>query len=315
MDDGAAGRTLTPDDAFSLLGDETRLSILRALGDADGPLAFSELRDRADVGDSGRFNYHLERLVGQFVDRDDGGYYLARPGRRVIEAVLSGAVTDRPELERTAIDQSCGYCGAPVEIAWRAGSVEVYCTDCPGTFGRRGGNEELAGGGGYIGRMPLPPAGLEGRTPEAVHRAAGVWGTLELVAMGAGICPRCSAALAESASACPDHDASAGLCETCDGIHVAHYSVRCTNCIFEGGGDFVIKLLATTPLLNFLLDHGHNPFDPADPATLHQVLADYDEAVDATDPLQATFSFSLDGERLDVTVDGLEVVETSRSEA
>jgi len=45
--------TLPPDDAFAVLGNETRMEILRALGDADGPLPFSELHDRVGTRDSG----------------------------------------------------------------------------------------------------------------------------------------------------------------------------------------------------------------------------------------------------------------------
>ncbi|MFB6103348.1 MAG: hypothetical protein ABEJ73_12400 [Haloplanus sp.] len=55
---------LRPDDAFTLLADRTRIKIIRALGDASTPgvpetLSFSELRRRADISGSGRFNYHL----------------------------------------------------------------------------------------------------------------------------------------------------------------------------------------------------------------------------------------------------------------
>ncbi len=43
---------------------------------------------------------------------------LGRAGERIVEAVLSGAVTDDPVLSRTEIDQSCPYCGAPVEVEY-----------------------------------------------------------------------------------------------------------------------------------------------------------------------------------------------------
>jgi DNA-binding transcriptional ArsR family regulator len=48
---------LSPDAAFSVLGDETRLRILRTLGDATDLLSFSELRERLGRPDSGQFNY------------------------------------------------------------------------------------------------------------------------------------------------------------------------------------------------------------------------------------------------------------------
>lgn len=49
-------------DALEVLGNEIRVSILRELAEADGPLSFTELRERAGVRDTGKFNYHLEKL-------------------------------------------------------------------------------------------------------------------------------------------------------------------------------------------------------------------------------------------------------------
>ncbi|MEF8801746.1 MAG: helix-turn-helix domain-containing protein, partial [Halolamina sp.] len=103
---------LAPDDAFAVLGNETRMEILQTLGEADEPLPFSELRGRVGMRDSGQFNYHLGKLDGHFIKDTDGGYALGQKGSRVIEAVLSGAVTDTPVLDRTPVDMSCYCCGA-----------------------------------------------------------------------------------------------------------------------------------------------------------------------------------------------------------
>jgi len=83
------------------LGNETRVQILRELGDAGEPLAFSTLYDRVDVTDSSQYNYHLDKLLGHFVHRVDGEYALARPGERIVEAIRSGAVIGDPEIGRT----------------------------------------------------------------------------------------------------------------------------------------------------------------------------------------------------------------------
>lgn len=90
--------TLSPDEAFAVLGDDTRLQILQMLGAADEPLAFSELFDRIEYHDSSNFGYHLDKLVDHFVRKTDEGYALRQAGRRVVEAILSGAVTDDPVL-------------------------------------------------------------------------------------------------------------------------------------------------------------------------------------------------------------------------
>ena len=41
--------TLSPDAAFERLGNEARIKILRTLGEADGPLSFTEVRDRVAI--------------------------------------------------------------------------------------------------------------------------------------------------------------------------------------------------------------------------------------------------------------------------
>lgn len=75
-----------PSDALTVLADETRIAILRALADAEGALAFSELRRRAGVDDAGRFNYHLTKLREYFVREVDGGYALRHAGSRIVAA-------------------------------------------------------------------------------------------------------------------------------------------------------------------------------------------------------------------------------------
>jgi len=62
-------------DALELLSDETRLAVVLELAAADAvpdgdPLSFSTLRDRVGVRDSGRFNYHLDRLRERFVAQE-----------------------------------------------------------------------------------------------------------------------------------------------------------------------------------------------------------------------------------------------------
>jgi DNA-binding transcriptional ArsR family regulator len=304
---------LPPDDAFAVLGDETRLEILRALGDADDPLSFSALHDRVGTRDSGGFNYHLERLTDHFVHKSESGYTLRRAGRRVIEAVLSGALTDDPTLARTRIDQPCWRCGAPIEVGWQAGSVEMYCTECSGRFGKHHGSEQRDSLAldGYLGRLPLPPAGLQNRTPEDTLRAAWTWGNLEMLSMAGGICPRCSATLDQNITVCDDHDATEGLCRSCKDRYAAGIRFTCTNCVFEAGGGFVVALLDDTHLLSFLTSHGLNPVSPTSFGPINEVHGDYEEEILSVDPLEARFTFSIDEDSLTLTVEGTTVTDAT----
>ncbi len=313
-DEDATETTPSPDDAFALLGNSTRVEILRTLGEATGPLSFSEIHDQISLRDSGQFNYHLEKLVGHFVAKADDGYTLRRPGRRVVEAVLSGAVTATPTLSRTELEERCNRCGAPIEITWDSGSLRMYCTECVGTYGVAGGaRRPTPADRGYLGRLPLPPAGVRDRTPEEVLRAAWTWGHLELYAMASDLCPRCSATVETTVTACDDHDASDGLCSSCDSVYALRANVTCTNCIFEGGGAAAIGLLAETELVQFLVEHGHNPIAPESIRSVNSILNDYDEEILQHDPLRARFRFHADEETLALTVDAdLDVVERTR---
>jgi len=311
--------TPSPDDAFAALGNETRLAILRALGDADEPLPFSALYDRVDVSDSGQFNYHLDKLAGHFVRQSDAGYELARPGSRVVEAVLSGAVTDTPVLEATEVDHPCPFCGAPVEVTFRDERVELYCTECAGNYGEgatavpgEDTPETADSGYGYLGYHPLPPAGVQGRDAEAVLGAAMTWGHLELMSAAGGVCPRCSAPLDRELRACDDHDASDGLCPACGNRHAVVVDLTCTNCIYDESGSAIIGLTGVTPLLAFLTARGYDPItpDPGTHATVSRALNDYEETVLSTDPLRVRFVVTVDGDELALTVDAdLDVVE------
>lgn len=94
-------------DPLAALADETRLDILRTLAEADGPLTFTELHDRTEIRDSGRFSYHLRQLVEFFVRDTEEGYELGHASERVLtgrEATVADADSERPV-------GSCPVCG------------------------------------------------------------------------------------------------------------------------------------------------------------------------------------------------------------
>ncbi|MFB6220087.1 MAG: winged helix-turn-helix domain-containing protein [Halolamina sp.] len=107
-----------PTDALAVLGDETRVAILRALAEADEPLPFSDLRRRAGIEDPGRFNYHLSALREYFVREADGGYALRHAGSRVVAAAgvaetetRSHAGGDDELLQNGDDPETCPVCG------------------------------------------------------------------------------------------------------------------------------------------------------------------------------------------------------------
>lgn len=313
--DGSAGdqMMLSPNDAFSVLGDETRMQIVQTLGETNGSVPFTELRDQVGLRQGSQFNYHLDKLVGHFVVKSDDGYDLTKRGRRVVEAVLSGALTENPELEPTVLDQACYHCGAAVEVGYLQERVGLYCTECDGNYGDTANRDDIVDDteSGLLGYLRLPPAGVHDRTAEEVLAAAFTWGDLQFMARGSGICPRCSASLEESVEVCTAHDASDGVCAACSNRYAVQHHAQCTNCIYETEGLFMLSLLANTELLSFLTSRGLNPVSATAELDVYAVTGDYEEEVISPDPFEARFTFSTNGESITLIVDDdMNVVDT-----
>lgn len=315
-------------DAFKLLSNETRLAILLALWESDDPLRtdnsvpFSELFERVGVRDSGNFTYHLDQLAGDFVEQTEDGYELKRAGYRVVEAVLSGAVVDAPVLERTRIDEPCHYCGAPsIEMSYREGQLGMYCPRCGGTYAESSGAGEPSPPSEQerLGYLHLPPAGVESRTPREALHASFVWVVGELGMAVNGVCPRCGAPVENSLNVCTSHDTVDEHCDHCDRRYAATVQYRCTNCVYVVGGILgTIRLLPEPDLRTFLIDHG---FDPVAPSSTRfwKATQVYDEDIRGTDPFEAQFTFTVDGDTLALTVDDdlsvIEIAKNTTSEA
>ena len=304
--------TLTPEAAFSVLGDDTRLTVLQVLGAADEPLAFSELFDRVEYGDASNFNYHLKRLVGHFVEKTEHGYRLRQAGHRVVEAVLSGAVTEAPSIDRTPIDRACQHCGASsVEVEYREEQVGIYCPECAGQYGETSDGDRPADRE-RIGYVYLPPAGVHGRTPAEMTEAAFVWTVAQTQALHRGVCPRCSAPVDDAIDICETHDPTDGRCDHCNRRYAAVVHTACTNCPFELGGSAIGYLHTETELLAFLFGHGFDPFAAPFPSTLE--AASVEEELLGADPIELRFTFSIGDDTLALTVDAdLNVVSTATS--
>lgn len=285
------------------------MKILQTLSEADEPLSFSELRDRVGMRDSGQFNYHLDKLTGHFLRQADEGYDLRQAGRRVIEAVLSGAVTDVPDLEPTQIDWTCPYCGAPVEVTYDEKTprpVKPYCTECVGLVEFSETYDP-----GQLADLRLSPAGIHRRTAQEILQAAITWGHLEDMAAYSDVCPHCSAAIEHLIDVCETHDASDDVCTDCNRPYAALLTSRCTNCIFEvEEAPAPIITYGTVEMLAFLTAHGLNPItDPCGP-----VMRNADEEFLSTDPFKARFTYTLNDNTLTLTVDDdLNVIEAAKS--
>ena len=306
-----AHRVISPEEAFTVLGDQARFEILQALGKADDSVGYSDLFERIEYNDRSNFSYHLDKLVGHFVAKVDGGYALRRPGERVLEAIHSGAVTTDPVRELTRTDRPCPFCSAPIEVGYEQERVTMHCLECQGLFRGEDFEDDRFTETGNLGFRPLPPAAVDGRTAGEIHDVSKAWITLTMHAASREICPRCSGRVNHSVAVCDSHDASEGTCDTCGNRFEARASVTCTNCTFDIRSGIPGYLLTRPEVMAFLID---NEVDPIAAGDFHPYAA-AKETILSHSPFEAQYIFTVEEDTLTVTVDeDLSVVDTMSEE-
>lgn len=225
--------------AFSLLGDETRMAIILALAEASAPLnkevwnptgrnalTFSELRARVGTSDPGNFNYHLGKLEGQFIQQTEDGYELLPSGNRIVKTVISIAGFEVAALPRTEIDLVCPNCGAPTVITHQRQRMYHLCTECDGNVVV--GDQHPSG---ILSGVMLDPAVLRNRTPEEIVLAQYGWKFYSFALALEGICIMCSGSITGSLHVCDEHNAEIdGPCPACGYIYEATGQFVCTVC-------------------------------------------------------------------------------------
>lgn len=279
-------------ETFATIGNETRAEILRILGeDPYAGLSFSELRSRMEGDiDSGQFNYHLQRLLGQFVDRTDDGYTLRPEGVTLYRLIRAGSFTRELRLEPFDADFDCYFCGTAVEARYETGIFELVCPGCEYQYGK----------------SRLPPSAIDPDEPRAALALIDRYLRRNVVSLSGGVCPFCVNSLdigfvsgadvwMESAA---ELDALVGYaCDHCGNEH--YLSVG-------------LSLLYDSSLIAFFEDHGVDIT-----ATPHWELefAMTDDAVTVrqTDPWEVSLEVSRGDETLVITVDDdLTVLERRR---
>lgn len=231
-----------PSDVFEAVAHPDRLSILRVLLDVqrsadERRVGFTDLRDRAGIDDTGRFNYHLDRLRDAYVTGTDEGYRLSSFGFRVLAPMAAGRYD--PDRSPDSIDApgECYQCGSDLEIRYRENTWQVVCTD---------GHTVNYGLVGY-------PAIAADRTPEEAVAALGHLNAQALELGVAGTCPTCHGRLDGRIVSADEVDA---VDVRADGPGGHVYRAPCERC----GNQFMTSVggcVATHPrVVRFLADRG-----------------------------------------------------------
>lgn len=192
------GRIGDLDEVFGLIANDTRVDILQALWSArlEGEqwVAFSDLQDRTGVEDGGRFNYHLGKLVSEFVREDDAEYALTHAGEQLIGDAVSGMYTDADTitLDPTPVsDCPEPDCDGRIEAQYEQGEALFECDTCDD---RRN-------------LISAPPIIVESRGRERAPEIAGRYTQLVVERNNRGFCQLCDGPVtAMPARSHPDHD-------------------------------------------------------------------------------------------------------------
>lgn len=270
------GDGISPEEAFSLLGDETRVAIVQALGEAQGePLSFSALRERVGARDSGGFNYHLNKLVGSFVRRTDEGYELTYAGVRIVGAILAGEYNRHGSAGTFELESDCTVCDAPLEATYEDERVTIRCPTC----------DELRSSFGF------PPGGFENRTVDELTDGFDRWLTNVMSLIASGFCFNCAGKTSGRLTDDVEHfgDRPVGVAFTCE---------RCGDRATMSVNSY---LLLQPAVIAFHYEHGID-VDEAYAWNLEYLL-DGDTTILSKEPWRVRSAVELEGDRLDLVVE------------
>lgn len=292
-------------EGLGILGDQTRLAILLALWEAyepfaeDNAVSFSNLRERVGVRDSGQFNYHLDELVGPFVEQAEDGYTLTTQGQMILRTILAGTLAEYDAYEGEAIDASCDRCGEPMVIDYQDRFLVERCTNCEGRW------DHPDYPVGTRRALYRPPVGLKNRSPQEFHRHGVAWNRLRSNMELEGICPDCSGSISSSFYVCDDHDVQEGsVCDECDSFWEIRLRWVCDICKSTNQGAPFQHIFTVPKVRAFYHDHGMNPNDlfvTSAISKIHETIAEI--SIVSEDPLEVLIAVAIDGDRLEMRLD------------
>lgn len=270
----------SPDDAFSILGNETRLEILLELAEEVGDgLPFSELRKRVGVEDSGRFNYHLDKLSDGFIDKKDGTYRIRPSGLAVVSAVHAGTYGEDVGEHTAESPWACPECERQLRIRYEDDLLFLECEE----------HDVMLG-------YPTPPGAYSGRSLEELADVVSKRTISGVNLARQGICPRCWGRTTV------DYPVEVDGLDEVSGFH-CWTEVSCSRCWYEFTPPLRVLVAGTPSVRAFYNEHGYEAgaivFGAESLSNTDICQIDLRE----TDPVSARVSITLEGETLVVEFD------------
>lgn len=295
------------EEAFAVLGDETRLDIIRILWQAGAlheyddldvsttTMSFTELRRRAGIDDNGRFNYHLSKLTPHFVRQTDDGYRLSGAGKKIARTVVAISGDAAPDVS-DEVNTNCPLCGGSVTATYEDQWLRFTCTECDGLFGD-------AAPEGTIMNSPFPPAGTTDRTQDEALTTSLYRCMLDLTYMMRGICRECAGVVSGSVSVCDDHEADNGKpCDTCGTPFRVWGEMRCNACRFAKNLPVELCVLGLPSVIAFLYRQDVDVLAPS-LGEIVDVLSTQVETSVTENPLRVTATIEAGDDRLTLVLD------------
>jgi hypothetical protein len=284
---------LPPGEVFSLLGNKARIDILRALWEASGgPVGFSKLREATGIGDSGQFNYHLDKLRDHFVRKTERGYVMRYAGAHVVSAILAGAYDHAGFDEPIPVGDPCPDCGGEMVMTYENERATIECGDC----------------GANVASSTLPVGVFEDRDPGDLPAVFDRWMQSEIRQVTAGFCMACDGAT--EATVHPEGYSVdvPGLEVDLEGPRVVYECQRCGDRVSSSVGE-VVRYHPS--VVSFYYEHGVDVLE--EPSWQLDWLDADATTLASRDPLRIELRVEHGGEVLTLSIDeDLSVVEVSR---
>jgi hypothetical protein len=286
----ADGERTVSETAFTLLGHEIRLDILRAFFDRYAPidpdstsavrsqrtLSYAELMAATDMEDSGKFNYHLDKLRGVYVEEVDEGYVPTASAISLYDAVVANQPTETASVD-LAIETACPNCGSELRGRYEQEFLTVDCPAC-----------ELFWGATYR----FPKNGLVVREGRGVFEALYDRMMYHVGLARTGQCPSCAGVTNVTMPR-----------ERLDAESTPTVEMTCGTCSWLATVDVVSALQFEPRVTGALLEIGIPVREAGGMRSTEHVLPDVTGHISSDDPFRATITVPHDGAVADITVD------------
>ena len=278
------------EEAFALLGHKIRLDILRAFFDSYAPLgpeslpevrekrtlSYSELLEATEIEDSGKFNYHLKKLQGVYVEKVSGGYVPTASAIALYEAMVANRPTD-PKPVGITIDKRCPNCQSRLRGQYEQEYLTIECPAC-----------DLFWGATYR----FPKNGIAVREGEGVYEALYDRMMYHVGLARTGQCPSCAGVV----------DVTIPL-ERLDGNLTPTVEMSCETCSWLATVDILSALQFEPRVTKTLLEIGIPLTESSSMQATEKILPSVTGQVESEDPFTATIVIPYDDITAKIVID------------